>query len=308
MSLNNSSLATIEQFLNRPPEVRDRKFENAARNYFGYKGMADDQKMGVIVGCLHNERHLNWLDPDPECERVLKFTFPQFMAEFRKKYLKPDWEHTTWNKLLNSKMKNVEQPFDEWYTQVASIHALLANTPSALDATCLCHILEAGMCEDLVYDYSRDVTAMAVPVANLEQWLTEVRRIDKKWLCKLSKQHRLAAEYARVEKTKAKKRKAPNDGDHSVKKLFGSSAKANSTGALSSTAGGQPKGCPGLTDEECTLLDTTAAAADKKTQKTKAVAVIMHKVNDKEDSEDSVGSDDLDHTGRTHRVRTAVAS
>ncbi|KAF8182424.1 hypothetical protein K438DRAFT_1767346 [Mycena galopus ATCC 62051] len=248
-----------------------------------------------------------------------------------KKYLKPDWEHTTRNELLNSKMKNVEQPFDEWYTQVALIHALLANTPSALDPTRLHHTLEAGMCEDLAYNYSRDVTATAAPVTDLEQCLTEVCCVDEKWLRELGKQHRLVAEYARVEKAKAEKRKAPNDGDRSAKKLFGSSAKANSMGTLSSMAGGQPKGCSKLTDEECALLgehdgcfkcrsfyaghrsrdctngfpdtttyrtltaaDTTTAAADKKTQKTKAVAVIMHKVNDEEDSEDSVGSDNLD--------------
>ncbi|KAF8133061.1 hypothetical protein K438DRAFT_821441 [Mycena galopus ATCC 62051] len=245
MSSKNSSLATVEQFPNRPPMLHEgdvtpmivRKFENAARNYFGYKGMLGSED-GIIVGCLRDEGHLNWLDPNTEHERVLKLTFPQFMAEFWKKYLNPDWEHMTRNELLNSKMKNAEQPFNEWYTQVASIHALLTNTPSALDPTHLRHTLKAGMCEDLAYNYSRDVTATAVPVADLEQWLTKVRHVNEKRLCELGKQHCLVAEYARVEKAKAEKRKAPNDGDRSTKKLFGSSAKANTTGASSSTAGG----------------------------------------------------------------------
>ncbi|KAF8122259.1 hypothetical protein K438DRAFT_1793260 [Mycena galopus ATCC 62051] len=330
MSLAGSSLASVEQFSNRPPVLHEgdvtplivRKFENAARNYFGYKGTPDDQKVGVMIGCLRDERHLNWLDPDAERERVLKLTFPQFMAEFRKKYLKADWEHTTRNELLNSKMKNAEQSFDEWYTQVASLHALLVNTPSALDPTRLRHTLEAGMCEDLAYDYSRDTAATAVPVAELELWLIEVRRVDEKRLRELAKQHRLAAEYAKAEKSKAEKRKAPNDGDRSTKKPFGSSNKVNTNGASSSnTAGGQSKGCPKLTDEERALLGehdgcfkcrnfyaghrsrdctngfpdaatyrtltaadataaataTTAASGEKKAQKSKAVAVVMHK-------------------------------
>ncbi|KAF8172253.1 hypothetical protein K438DRAFT_1851801 [Mycena galopus ATCC 62051] len=349
---NMSTFATVEQFSNRPPVLHEgditplivRKFENTAHNYFGYKGTPDEQKTGVIIGCLRDERHLNWLDPGAERERVLKLTFPQFMAKLWKKYLKSNWEHTTRNDLLNSKMKNNKLPFDEWYTQVASLHALLANTPSTLDPTRLRHTLEVRMCEDLVYDYSREAAATTIPVGDLEQWLTEVRCVDKKHLRKLQKRQCLAAKYAKAEKAKAEKCKAPNDGDRAMKKPFGSSTKAN-TNAVSSSSGtgGQSKGCPKLMDEERALLgehngcfkcrsfyaghhsrdctnrfpdattyrtltaaDATAAAAaattstataatgNKKTEKSKAVTIIMHKVNDGDDSDNSEGTDELD--------------
>ncbi|KAJ6536584.1 hypothetical protein DFH09DRAFT_839189, partial [Mycena vulgaris] len=101
------------------------QMEEACINYFAAKDTAAAKQVATILSCFRDPRVTNWIRSDHK--RLTALEFDAFMEDFRKKFLRADWQITTRTQILASRMKESET-FDEWATSVQSLHSLIANT------------------------------------------------------------------------------------------------------------------------------------------------------------------------------------
>ena len=116
-------------------------YENACRGYFNTKDVAEDKQVHRILARLCDSCIQDWVGI--HCERLLKMTFANFLAEFKIAYLPKDWEEITHIKLLQ--MTQGEDNFCDFSVQVQAKNSTLSGTNSHMDETQLCHRIEAGV-------------------------------------------------------------------------------------------------------------------------------------------------------------------
>ncbi|KAJ7223771.1 hypothetical protein C8J57DRAFT_1506947 [Mycena rebaudengoi] len=229
------------------------EFEFACKNYFSTKGIEDAKHVATILGCFQDVHVQGWLRPDAEHERVSKLTFSVFMAEFRERFLHPNWESITRTQLMQCRMK-AEETFEKYHTRIVSIHSLLIGTSSQLDDTRLRHTIEGNMVADLQHRHNHDSAAKAIAADKLSDWIARVKVLDRDRRANIEDiQHEL--EIIR----KAEKRKAEGEGGGKSKKSnnehrSNSSSTANGSGSSSSTSTARER-CPTLTTVERELLN-----------------------------------------------------
>ncbi|KAJ7673464.1 hypothetical protein B0H17DRAFT_1208413 [Mycena rosella] len=259
-----STHAVVKAHSTKPPTLTKgilsplvvNEFVIACINYHDYKDTADNRKVKTILRCFADPRVKVWLGTKGVHEQVSKMKFEDFMIEFKKRFLPPDWELTARNDLLKSRMKDAET-FSEWATEVQVLNALLVDTKGHFDLTRMRHILEAGMVDTLQRDYGSDEKAKAIPLDDFDAWLTEVIRLDVKRVYDRKKSLELATEQFHAEKCKMQS----HDEERATKKAHGeghkpyskpnSSASASSSHAASSSSFTP---LPKLTKEEKELL------------------------------------------------------
>ncbi|KAJ7442584.1 hypothetical protein B0H11DRAFT_1684757, partial [Mycena galericulata] len=256
--------ATVESNSNKLPTLTSgtvtplvaNEFFFACTNYFRVKKVEPDVQTAMTFSCFRDQCIVNWLSAPANATRLGDMPFSAFQLEFKRKFLRADWEQCTRAEILVSRMKDTET-FSDFSTNVIALNSLLLETEAHLNDTRIRHTLEAGMIEGLQFIYNKDKTANAIDTDHLDDWIEAVNSIDEDRAHSLATAHRIAAEEAQ----KLAKRKAADDGERAAKKLFGeSSRKANTTtagangGPSTSTAPFVGKKCPKLTEEERKLL------------------------------------------------------
>ncbi|KAJ7453086.1 hypothetical protein FB451DRAFT_671505 [Mycena latifolia] len=158
------------------------EFQDACTNYFAHKDTAAEKQVSIVLGCFEDMKVNNWTCPVVQRKRLTALSFPDFMGEFRKKFLKANWMEATRAEVLSSRMKAAET-FDEWATNLQSLSALLSDEASVdavkLDDKRLRHTLEAGMLPDLSHRYYLHPTASKISDDKFDEWLHAVVEIDE---------------------------------------------------------------------------------------------------------------------------------
>ncbi|KAJ6544866.1 hypothetical protein DFH09DRAFT_1088403 [Mycena vulgaris] len=80
------------------------EFQDTCQNYCAHKDTATDKQVAIVLGCFEDMKVNNWTRPPPTRARLIALKFPEFMIEFRRKFLRPDWQETTRAEVLLSCM------------------------------------------------------------------------------------------------------------------------------------------------------------------------------------------------------------
>ena len=232
----------------RPPQLSNgeispkaaKDFENHCLNYFvnAKGGIEDNVKVSRILGCFENDLVNDWISVNRE--RFTTLTFPEFMTEFRARWLPHDWEQSIRSKILSARLYPKKQHFEEWAASIQSMNVSLRGTVSHLDDNRIRLQLEAGLDEDL-QTAARD--AKAHDELSLYPWITKIKELDNRRII----QRKRVAE-------------AVEEAMKSNKKPFTSSSRyANTTASDSTTVTSTGSSLsrdypPKLTDEERHLL------------------------------------------------------
>ena len=218
-----------------PKSVKD--FENHCLNYFvnAKGGIEDNLKVSRILGCFENDLINDWISVNRE--RFTALSFPEFMTEFRSRWLPHDWEQTLRSKILSARLYPKKQRFEEWASSIQSLNISLRGTTSHLDDARIRLQLEAGLDEDL-QTAARD--AKAHDEQSLHPWITKIKELDNKRI----RQRKRVAEA--VEET-MKSNKKPFT---SSSRYANTSDPKNTTSSSLTTRDFPPK----LTEEERRLL------------------------------------------------------
>ncbi|KAJ6490459.1 hypothetical protein DFH09DRAFT_947820, partial [Mycena vulgaris] len=221
--------------------------ELACTNYFNAKDVAAEKQVVTILGCFMDPHFTNWVRPSATRARLIALTFPEFMKEFKEKFLDDDWETLVRSDVMSMRQAD-DQTFDQFATSLISHTSLLADTAPIGDVQTR-HQLEAGMADDLRFICMRNdklKELIAKPTSTLDQYIRAVNRLDEERRRNLDVQHRLIAEANKENKRKV--RESDND-DRAPKRRETKSGKSTSTSS-SSTNPYPPK----LTDSERELL------------------------------------------------------
>jgi hypothetical protein len=158
-----------------PKSVKD--FENHCLNYFvnAKGGIEDNVKVTRILGCFENDLVNDWVSVNRE--GFMTLTFPEFMTEFRARWLPHDWEQSIRSKILSVRLYPKKHRFEEWAAYIQSLNVSLRGTASHLDDSRIRLQLEAGLDEDL-QTAARD--AKAHDEQSLHPWIAKIKDLDNR--------------------------------------------------------------------------------------------------------------------------------
>ena len=158
-----------------PKSVKD--FENHCLNYFvnAKGGIEDEVKVARILGCFENDLVNDWISVNREHFTTL--SFPDFMTEFRARWLPHDWEQSLRSKILSARLYPKKQRFKDWAASIQSLNVSLQGTPSHLDDSRIRLQLEAGLDEEL-QTAARD--AKAHEELLLHPWISKIKDLDNR--------------------------------------------------------------------------------------------------------------------------------
>ncbi|KAJ7119077.1 hypothetical protein C8R44DRAFT_878584 [Mycena epipterygia] len=219
----------------------------ACTNYFNAKDTAADKQVATVLGCFMDPHFTNWVRPAATRTRLIALTFPEFMSEFKEKFLDDDWETLVRSDVMSMR-QGADETFDQFATSLISHTSLLADSAPISDVQTR-HQLEAGMADDLRFICMRNEKLkelIAKPTSTLDQYIRAVNRLDEERRRNLDVQRRLITEANKENKRKF--RDTDND-ERAPKRRDAKSGKP--TSATSSSANPYP---PKLTDAERQLL------------------------------------------------------
>ena len=181
----NKTATSVHLIVTRPPQLSNgditpksvKDFENHCLNYFvnAKGGIEDNLKVSRILGCFENDLVNDWISVNRE--RFTTLTFPEFMTEFRARWLPHDWEQSVRSKILSARLYPKKQKFEEWASYIQSLNVSLRGTPSHLDDNRIRLQLEAGLDEEL-QTAARD--AKAHDEASLHPWISKIKDLDNR--------------------------------------------------------------------------------------------------------------------------------
>ncbi|KAJ6588373.1 hypothetical protein B0H19DRAFT_1057569 [Mycena capillaripes] len=253
--------ATLEALSGKPPILLEGKctqavlqqFEVAFDNYCSLKQIESKNHMSIAVGCFRDHHITDWLTPTETRAKVLAMTFPNFMAELRKRVLPSAWERDT-RLAMNMRRQQPDESFVDFQTAIRFQNSLLMNTDSHLEDDRVRNLLETNMLTELQEDYAAD--ARAKDEDDFTTWLDEVQRVNDQRTRTNARLHSIAK--AREHECD-RKRNATNDGnsDRPPKRNGGNNSGNKREGTPASTSGpsGSSVGCPQLTLAEKDLLN-----------------------------------------------------
>ena len=184
--MTDSKIATsVHLVVTRPPQLSNgeitpksaKDFENHCLNYFvnAKGGIEDELKVSRILGCFENDLVNDWISVNRE--RFTTLSFPDFMTEFRARWLPHDWEQSVRSKILSARLYPKKQKFEEWASYIQSLNVSLRGTPSHLDEDRIRLQLEAGLDEEL-QTAARD--AKAHDELSLHPWISKIKDLDNR--------------------------------------------------------------------------------------------------------------------------------
>ena len=182
---DNKTAISSHLIVTRPPQLSSgeitpkavKDFENHCLNYFvNAKGGIDDNlKVTRILGCFENDLVNDWISVNRD--QFTTLSFPDFMIEFRARWLPHDWEQTVRSKILSARLYPKKQKFEDWASSIQSLNVSLRGTNSHLDDDRIRLQLEAGLDEDL-QQAARDSNTH--DEQSLHPWIAKIKELDNK--------------------------------------------------------------------------------------------------------------------------------
>ena len=137
--MSESNVATVfHPILSRAPMLTKgkitpkvvREFESHCAHYFinTKDGVPNDAKVTKILGCFEESVIDDWTSTNQE--RLMKMTFPEFMKEFRRRWLPHNWEKTVCNEMLRTHLDPERTRFEPWAAQIMAHNISLCDTKS----------------------------------------------------------------------------------------------------------------------------------------------------------------------------------
>ena len=201
--------ATVYDRDTRPPVMSDGEVTPGVVEHFEYlcdiffmhaKGrISEEQKVTRLFRSFKNPYINVWISR--EHATLAALTFPDFMKEFRRRWLPKNWEITLQTKVLGTLLDPTKETFNEWVRHVQILNITLRGTPEQLSDTQLRAQLQANLDEELrtmVYD------EMAHEIKELRPWIRKVRRLDNKRRNERERINRYIDEYLRAISTRGR--------------------------------------------------------------------------------------------------------
>jgi hypothetical protein len=203
--VNTSKLASVEQESpswipvlltgDVTPEILY-KYKNACIGYFETKDIKGPKQVWKILASFCDTRILDWISVNRA--DIIKWTFPNFMANLQLNYLHKDWEEITRQDLIN--ISQAKDSFWNFYIKLQAKNSLLRDMTSYLSEEALWYKLESGMTEELA-EQCRD--AKVSKKETMADWLDTVRRLDDKLAEQYAKFDAKFEEFARQQQDAA---------------------------------------------------------------------------------------------------------
>ena len=168
----------------RPPVMSDGKvtpavvenFESSCDIYFmSANGISEEKKVARLFGSFQSQRIKDWIIVNRTT--LADLTFPDFMKEFRKRWLPKDWDITLHAKILRTILDPTKETFEAWVRRVQILNVTLRGTPRHSSETELRFQLEANLDKELRTMANDE---MAYEIKELRPWIQKVRRLDNK--------------------------------------------------------------------------------------------------------------------------------
>ena len=154
-----------------------REFESHCTHYFinAKDGIPDEKKVMKILGCFEESVIDDWTSTHQA--RLIKMTFPEFMKEFRKRWLPHNWEKTVRNEMLGTHLNPDIHRFETWAAQIMAHNVSLRETSSFMTDEALRTQLEIMLDTDLQITAHEE---KADEITDLQEWMTRITEIDNK--------------------------------------------------------------------------------------------------------------------------------
>ena len=182
------------------------QFIEYLESFFHKAKIADTEKVWSCLSCFQDLRIDNWIKNNRARFLSDTYTFADFTAELRKRFLDPHWESMIFRTIVNCQMSNTES-FIEYANRVMQGNNLLIGTPSRLEPNELRSKLEVNMtgylAERLAHLRPTDKDRIAA-IDVFEDWYDEICVIDREANADLKRIADFAAEHiAKRQRTNA---------------------------------------------------------------------------------------------------------
>ena len=223
-----------------------REFESHCTHYFinAKDGIPDEKKVMKILGCFEESVIDDWTSTHQA--RLIKMTFPEFMKEFRKRWLPHNWEKTVRNEMLGTHLNPDIHRFETWAAQIMAHNVSLRETSSFMTDEALRTQLEIMLDTDLQITAHEE---KADEITDLQEWMTRITEIDNKRQKEMKRINSLVD--ARVEARAAKRQ---NTGQNQAPRTSNSYTNNRPPSNRNNNATSSTLYPPRLTDDERRLL------------------------------------------------------
>jgi hypothetical protein len=143
--------------------------------FMSAKGISEEQKVSRLFGSFKNPQIKRWVSF--EHTTLAALTFPEFMEEFRRRWLPEDWDITLHTKILRATLDPTKETFETWARRVQILNVSLRGNPKHLSETQLRSQLQANLDEELRTMANDE---MANKIKELRPWIRRVHRLDNK--------------------------------------------------------------------------------------------------------------------------------
>jgi hypothetical protein len=185
LTSGNVSPAIIAQFV---------EYLNA---YFHKAKIADNEKVRSTLTSFQDIRLDNWVKNNRDRFLAEDYTFTEFTAELRKRFLDPHWENMIVRNVVNSQMSSTES-FIDYANRVMQGNNLLIGTTSRLNPKDLRSKLEINMAgylaEKIAHLRPTDKDRITA-IETFEDWFDEICIIDRDATADLKRITDFAAEH-----------------------------------------------------------------------------------------------------------------
>jgi hypothetical protein len=236
--------------LSRPPNLSARKitpnvlreFENHVENFFmnAKTTIPEDEKVTKILGCFGNPLVNDWISVNRSRLRTL--TFPEFMKEFRSRWLPHAWVEDLRTEILSSSLGS-NQTFEAWSESLRILNVPLRDSDSHIDEAQMRRQLEANIDPELRAMVRREKLST---IADFQEWLAAMINLDNE----RQLERKRIREVCKEQWQSNKRPYDPARSSYSNRSRSNANA-SSSTNSQSTTSESFP---PKLTDDERKLL------------------------------------------------------
>jgi hypothetical protein len=157
------------------------QWEEHAIAYFDKAKTPEAERVSSVLTCWRDSEIDNFIKMHKPRFRAVDFTFAQFMAEIRKRFLDPLWQNNIMRNVVDSKMEPSES-FSQFANRVIAGNNLLEGTDIRLDTADLRKKLLGNMSDFLASKLDRLRKAERDRISEIEsfeEWMAEVVSFDR---------------------------------------------------------------------------------------------------------------------------------
>lgn len=167
---------------NRPPTMGEGDVDPSilwdwftkCENFLRHKGVTGLDMVKTVAYGMGGVRAIRWLAAKGPV--LAAMDWDMYKTQMRTLFLPSDWEHTTRLEILRLRQPNAK-PFFDFALEVMGKNNFLADTDSFMNDEYMREVLEAAMEQELSRECNRE---NAPQIADFQEWLETVRRIDER--------------------------------------------------------------------------------------------------------------------------------